>query len=121
MMKDTLRTRIIKKPWGFEEIWAETSDYVGKILHINKDCKLSRQYHIKKEETIRVMSGVLTLEIGIPDKDLDIRQLKAGESFHIKPGLVHRFCAIDADVDLVEVSKPFLQDVVRLDDDYRRN
>ena len=25
----------IDKPWGHEIIWAETGDYVGKILHIN--------------------------------------------------------------------------------------
>ena len=37
------------------------------------------------------------------------------------PGVVHRFCAYDGDVDLIEVSTPELDDVVRLADDYTRN
>ena len=28
--------RTIEKPWGGELIWAETKDYVGKILFIKK-------------------------------------------------------------------------------------
>ena len=27
---------IVKKPWGHEEIWAQTNDYVGKILFIKE-------------------------------------------------------------------------------------
>ena len=50
---------IINKPWGHEEIWAQTHDYVGKILHINEGQRLSLQYHREKEETIRVLSGTL--------------------------------------------------------------
>ena len=26
--------KIVEKPWGFELIWAQTDDYVAKILHI---------------------------------------------------------------------------------------
>ncbi len=59
--------RIVDKPWGHEEIWAETKDYVGKILEINPGHKLSRQYHNLKEETFRVLEGILTLEIGAKD------------------------------------------------------
>lgn len=110
--------RTIEKPWGFEEIWAETSKYVGKYLHINEGHRLSRQYHVKKEETIRVLKGVLTLEIGEePDQVLN---LPPGEVYHVSPGTVHRFCAVSGDVVLVEVSTPELDDVVRLSDDYTR-
>ena len=59
--------KMIEKPWGSEVIWAETEDYVGKIIFINKDHRLSRQYHEKKEETILVKRGSLTLEIGSID------------------------------------------------------
>ena len=54
----------IVKPWGHEIIWAQTDDYVGKLIFIDKGHKLSRQYHNIKEETILVKSGYLTLEIG---------------------------------------------------------
>ncbi len=51
--------RTIEKPWGFEQIWAETEGYVAKILHINPKQRLSLQYHEVKEETVYVMEGTL--------------------------------------------------------------
>ncbi|MCO4761930.1 MAG: cupin domain-containing protein [Myxococcales bacterium] len=111
--------RIIDKPWGHEEIWAETSRYAGKFLIIRAGEELSRQYHEKKEETICVLSGKLRLEIGA-SPNIEIRYLDPNESFHVKPGTVHRFCADEVDVKLVEVSTPELDDVVRLEDRYAR-
>ena len=29
-----MKRKIIEKPWGFEHIWAETDDYVAKMLHV---------------------------------------------------------------------------------------
>ncbi len=111
--------RTVSKPWGHEEIWAETDRYVGKTLHIKGGHRLSRQFHRKKDETIRVLSGILTLEIG---RDDNIRRdiLMEGTDFRILPGTVHRFCAERDDVVLIEVSTPELDDVVRLEDDYVR-
>lgn len=111
--------KIVEKPWGFEEIWAETSRYAGKIIHINSGHRLSRQYHEKKEETVRVLSGILTIETG-PNAEHKCKYAP-GSVFHVKPGVVHRFCAYDDDVDIIEVSTPELDDVVRLADDYARN
>ena len=56
--------RRVEKPWGHELIWAETPRYVGKILHIAAGQRLSRQYHVEKDETFLVQSGVMHLEIG---------------------------------------------------------
>ncbi len=111
--------RVIIKPWGKEEIWAETYRYVGKYLHISAGHRLSRQFHERKEETIRVLQGNLLLEIGAGD---NIKQhvLSPGDIYHVTPGTIHRFCAQDGDVILVEVSTPELDDVVRLHDDYKR-
>ena len=111
--------RIVTKPWGHEEIWAETPKYVGKYLHIKAGHRLSRQYHEKKEETIRVISGKLTLVLGRLDNESQ-HVMNPGDVYHITPLTVHRFCAVDDDVVLVEVSTPELDDVVRIDDDYRR-
>ena len=109
----------VEKPWGHEEIWAHTSVYVGKTLHISKGHRLSLQFHRVKEETVRVLVGELQLVLGV-GVGTTTRRLAAGESFHIAPGTVHRFCAPDQDVVLVEVSSPQLEDVVRLADDYDR-
>lgn len=112
-----MEQRTIDKPWGHETIWAHTKDYVGKILHINKHHRLSRQYHQHKEETFLVQSGELTLEIGMPVEQTYI--LTAGQSFHCPPKTIHRMIAI-TDVEVIEVSTPQLDDVVRLEDDYNR-
>lgn len=111
--------RIVEKPWGHEEIWAETDRYAGKFLIIRAGEELSRQYHEKKEETIHVLSGVLRLEVGAKP-NVEIRRLAVGETFHVSPGTVHRFAADEVDVRLVEVSTPELDDVVRLEDRYAR-
>lgn len=114
--------RIVEKPWGYEEIWAETPRYAGKILHINSSHRLSRQYHERKEETIRVLSGLVTIECGNPNTSgFHATKYAVGSTFHVTPGVVHRFCAYDGDVDLIEVSTPELNDVIRLEDDYTRN
>jgi len=109
----------IEKPWGHEIIWAKTEKYVGKKLFIKKGHRLSRQFHEKKDETIIVESGILTLEIG-SESNVETTKLEKNENFHIYPGLVHRFCAIETDVLLCEVSTPEIEDVVRLEDDYNR-
>ncbi len=111
--------RTVEKPWGKEEIWAETPKYVGKYLYINDGHRLSRQYHEKKEETIRVLSGSLLLETGVGPNMVQMI-LREGEVYHVTPLTVHRFCASGSDVVLVEVSTPELEDVVRISDDYSR-
>ena len=111
--------RKIEKPWGYEILWAHCDKFVGKILVIEPGHKLSRQYHKVKEETIRVLKGSLTVEIG--ENNEKSYFLKEGQSFHVEPGTVHRFCAETDRVELVEVSTPELDDVVRLEDDYSRS
>ena len=117
-----MESQKIDKPWGYEIIWASTPRYAGKILFIEKGHRLSRQYHQIKDESIVVLEGTLRLEIG-PDQyqpELQIFSLEQGSGYHITPGTVHRFCAEEGDVTLIEVSTPELQDVVRLEDDYKR-
>lgn len=111
--------RRVEKPWGHELIWAETKDYVGKVLHINQGHKLSRQYHNLKEETFFLQSGAMDLEIGMSGDGLVTFHMKAGESYHCPPKTVHRMIAV-TDVEVIEVSTPHLDDVVRLEDDYGR-
>ncbi len=109
----------IDKPWGYELIWAQTEKYVGKILHIENGFCLSLQYHNVKDETIMVKTGILTLEIR-DGENRKIFKMNPGECFHIKPKTIHRMSAYDGEVDVVEVSTPELEDVVRLEDSYGR-
>jgi len=48
------------------------------------------------------------------------KTLMPGETFHVKSGQIHRFCADERPVVIIEVSTPELDDVVRISDDYSR-
>ncbi|HMA79488.1 MAG TPA: cupin [Candidatus Binatia bacterium] len=110
--------RRVEKPWGYELIWAHTDRYVGKVLHINKGESLSYQYHVVKDETVRLLSGLLAMDIEIDGERRQL-QLAPGECLHIVPGMKHRMNALE-DCDVLEVSTPELDDVVRLEDRYGR-
>ena len=111
----------VEKPWGHELWWARTERYVGKILHVKKGECLSLQYHNVKDETIMLQSGVLLFETRPAGQEGDLQKvhMKPGDVFHITPGTLHRMTAVE-DCDIVEVSTPELEDVVRLEDRYGR-
>ena len=45
-----MKSKIIQKPWGWEEIWSEVpGKYLGKTLNINMRERLSLNYLCKKE------------------------------------------------------------------------
>jgi mannose-6-phosphate isomerase len=108
----------VPKPWGHETIWAHSESYVGKILHIKAGEALSVQYHNVKDETVYLLSGQLIYRVweGDTPKNVD---LKLGEAFRITPGTIHQMEA-KTDCDILEVSTPHLDDVVRLKDRYGR-
>jgi mannose-6-phosphate isomerase len=108
----------VPKPWGHETIWAHTESYVGKILHIKAGEALSVQYHNVKDETVYLFSGELIYRIWENDQPRDV-QLKIGEAFRITPGTIHQMEAV-TDCDILEVSTPHLDDVVRIKDRYGR-
>ena len=115
------RVKVVKvpKPWGHETIWAQSDRYVGKILHINAGQELSVQYHNKKDETIYLLSGEISYRVKSDGGALEDVRLKLGESFRITPGTVHQMVAV-TDCDVLEVSTPELDDVVRVSDKYGR-
>jgi mannose-6-phosphate isomerase len=109
----------VPKPWGHETIWAHSERYVGKILHINAGQELSVQYHNRKDETVYLLSGEISYRVQGKDDVLDDVQLQKGESFRITPGTIHQMVAL-TDCDVLEVSTPELDDVVRIKDKYGR-
>lgn len=107
------------KPWGYEDLWAITPRYAGKVLHINRGYQLSLQYHERKEETILLYAGRLILLLEDDGGTLREHWVEAGEAYHIPVGRLHRMIAIE-DCAVLEVSTPELDDVVRVDDAYGR-
>ena len=120
MKMSKIKSRIVEKPWGHEEIWAETKDYVAKRMCIKPGTRMSLQYHQKKEETVFVLSG--TLRVWSSDSNSDYEDLHPGEIFHVSPNQVHRFGAPPGKYNtlIMEVSTPYLEDVIRLADDFFR-
>jgi mannose-6-phosphate isomerase len=110
--------RIVPKPWGREEIFAENERYAGKLLHLSGGHRLSLQYHERKDETLYVLKGEVVLLVE-ENGQMRERTLRAGDVYRILPGVKHRMRA-DRDCVLVEVSSPELDDVVRLEDAYGR-
>ena len=111
--------RRVEKPLGHELIWAHTEHYVGKILVIETGRRLSLQRHEIKDETILVMSGRLRLFLEDDDGVVRASELGPGEFRRVKTGRIHRYEAIER-CELVEVSTPELDDVIRLEDDFGR-
>jgi mannose-6-phosphate isomerase len=110
----------VDKPWGHELRWAITERYLGKLIHIDAGHRLSLQYHERKDESILVLRGTLDLVLEDATGVTRTHPMVAGESVRIPTGRRHRFVASSEDVDLVEVSSPEIDDVVRLDDAYGR-
>ena len=120
MSDDIVKDDIVKvdKPWGYELHWARTDRYVGKVLHVRAGHALSLQYHERKDETIYLWSGRLHFEYGAGEP-LTSREMRPGDRMHITPLMLHRMTALE-DCDILEVSTPELDDVVRLEDRYGR-
>ena len=112
MLKQITR---VEKPWGHEVIWAHTERYVGKVLHINPGEALSLQYHEVKDETLYLMDG--EYELVVEEGGTMVRHtIRAGQAYHIRPHTRHRMTAGPQGCDILEVSTPELEDVVRLED-----
>jgi mannose-6-phosphate isomerase len=111
--------RRVEKPWGWELVWAEAEDYVGKLLFVRAGQALSLQYHEVKDEAWLVQKGRASLELGRVGGELEAVEISEGDAFRYRPGTVHRVTAIE-DLLIVEVSTPHLDDVVRLEDRYGR-
>jgi mannose-6-phosphate isomerase-like protein (cupin superfamily) len=111
--------RRVEKPWGWELVWAEAEDYVGKLLFVRAGQSLSLQYHEVKDESWLVREGRAHLELGAVGGELSELEIRSGDAFRYRPGTVHRVTALE-DTLILEVSTPHLDDVVRLEDRYGR-
>ena len=115
----TPAARRVPKPWGYELIWAHTDRYVGKMLVIEAGKRLSLQRHEVKDESIFVVSGRLRLHLEDDAGTVRVEEIGPGDHRHVATGRIHRYEAIER-TELVEVSTPELDDVVRLEDDFGR-
>lgn len=110
----------IEKPWGYELHWVpETAPYMGKVLHITADARLSLQVHDHKQESWFLLSGRAAVIWEDARGELIETELQAGQGYTIQIGQKHRLKGI-TDCDIIEVSTPEQGTTWRLDDDYVR-
>lgn len=111
--------RRVEKPWGYEIWYAWTDRYVGKLLHVNQGGRLSLQYHERKDESSYLLRGRLRLTRGRSLDALTVEEVGEGFAWRNRPGEIHTIEGL-VDSDVLEVSTPELDDVVRLQDRYGR-
>jgi mannose-6-phosphate isomerase len=112
--------KIVDKPWG-RELWIEFENgkYAAKILEIKAGHRLSYQYHKIKHETLYLLDGKVKFTLQNDAGEIVEDTMVPGEYRVVKPGRRHRMEAVE-DSRFYEVSTPELEDVVRVEDDYKR-
>lgn len=113
-------TRLVLKPWGSELIFCETEHYVGKLLNVRANSRLSLQLHEQKHESMYLLSGLADLTIGPDLESLRTIRFTPNTTIVIEPLTIHRLQAIEDSV-ILEVSTPHLEDIRRFEDDYGRS
>ncbi len=130
--------KIVTKPWGMEVWLREPTEeekingngYCYKRIYLSAGNRTSLQYHEKKFETNYVIKGEAevwlqdeqgetSLEIDGKRYAFSVTQRGPNYFFDVVPPRIHRIRAL-TDLVLQEVSNPFVDDVIRLQDDARR-
>ena len=112
--------RVVKKPWGEENIVSYNSHYCLKKISINKGYVTSLQYHEEKRETTVIHSGRAKVWLKrVGEKDYSVFEVNSGYVLDLMVGDVHRIEALE-DIVMYEASSPEIWDVVRLEDSYGR-
>lgn len=98
-------------------LFAVPGAYTFKKLVMNAGAKGGLQYHHKKDEGGYLVSGQLKVRFDAGDGNISERVVNAGECMHFPIGSVHQEEAL-TDCVIIEVSTPFLNDRVRVEEQY---
>src|ERR1700679_216618 len=115
--KSSLETYTEKRPWGNFEQFTHNESSTVKIITVNAGEELSLQYHEKRSEFWKVLSGNPTITSG--DK---VIQAKPGDEFFQQAKQNHRIQAGTIEARILEVAFGTFDedDIVRLEDKYGR-
>ena len=112
--------RRIEKPWGWELHWTPANlPYLGKLLHINANARISLQVHDEKTESWLLLSGRCKVIWEDQDGQLVEAELMPGCGYTCDAGRKHRLVGI-TDCEIIEVSTPERGTTWRLQDDFQR-
>jgi len=99
-----------ERAWGYEK-WIENMDeYCGKVLVLEAGKRCSMHYHLKKMETMFLVSGRVDIRFRDPSNAEDYTvELRKGDSVRITRGQQHQIIAIE-DSELIEFSTKHYED-----------
>jgi len=108
-----------ERPWGNYEVLQVDAGYQVKRIEVNPNSRFSLQKHLKRAEKWIIVSGIGKATVGT--KEIDV---KTGSVIQVAMGETHRMQnAGNAPLVFIEVQLgDYLgeDDIVRLEDDYKR-
>jgi mannose-6-phosphate isomerase-like protein (cupin superfamily) len=119
----------VNKPWGYE-LWVNGDHplYSFKVIGVGAGTRTSLQYHRYKEETTLIDEGDAILVYksnddvsndDVTEDDLSQIEIEENDYVHLSPNTLHRTIAV-TDIVMIEISTPYLNDVIRVMDDSNR-
>jgi mannose-6-phosphate isomerase-like protein (cupin superfamily) len=108
----------VNRPWGWYENLYDDMGYKVKRLFVEKEQKISLQYHECRSEYWVVVQGFGKVELNGTVKDVTV-----GDYIFISLRDVHRIYGGTCGIMIVEVqigSSCIEEDIIRLEDDYGR-
>ena len=106
-----------ERPWGRFERFTLNEKSTVKLVYLSGDKRLSLQYHDNRSEFWKVIKGPVKVRIGD-----DTKTLETGESIAIPKKTIHRLigAGTDAIVLVISMGEFDEDDIVRLEDDFKR-
>lgn len=106
------------RPWGTFRQFIQNTPVTVKIITVKKGEAFSLQYHHKRVEFWKILSGTPQVTIG----DTTVLAKKDDE-FLIPITMQHRVSALENDVEFLEIAAGGFDenDIVRIEDKYGRN
>lgn len=93
-----------KKGWGEEVIFANNSEYCGKLLKFKKDSCFSTHFHLNKRESFYILEGQIDFSFyNLENADVITKSFGAGQCIEIPRGCPHRIKAVEDSI-IIEVS-----------------
>lgn len=99
-----------------------------KILVVKPGARLSWQYHLRRAEVWKVISGTVGVVTSHTDEELNKRTLATGETIQLQQGERHRLVGLDKWGIVAEIWQHTQadhlsdeEDIVRVQDDYGRS
>jgi mannose-1-phosphate guanylyltransferase len=110
---------LVHRPWGTYEVLLDHNQYKIKRIVVKPDKRLSLQKHFHRNEHWIVVSGTATVTVGD-----EVKLIRPNESTYIKMGEIHRL-ENQGKIPVVLIEAQVGEytgedDIVRLDDDFKR-